>query len=376
MRDVSAAWLRTVAGSHTPQYRATLVRSFQTTATPTGDRLPIVDGMVTLDGAADVRGSLDLTIPGSYWPVQAGNADLAPQGNEVYIEVGLRYSDDLIEWLGLGYFRVKAIGQDQPEIVGDIRLTGQDRMAGIVRAKLLRPVVFEATDTIGDLVNALVLEVYPDAVIEWDDDTDTRELGRALVVDSDRYGALLSVRQAHGKRMFWNARGALEFSALPDQTKPVARFEAGAGGSLVAAPRELSDVDVYNAVVVRGDGADDNSGAYGVAIDTDLDSPTGYLTRFGPAPLSITSSLVLTDAQAQAAAKAELRLHIGIPYSVSFTSTWRPELEPEDPVRFYHRGMGAPEAHTISSLGIPLRAGVNMTGDTRRQSAVLIGALT
>ena len=374
MRAVSDAWLRTVVGSHTPQYRATLCTEYQTTNAPTGARVPIIDGSVVLDGAADVRGSLDMTVPGSYWPVQLRNADLAPQGSEMYVEVGIRFSDDLIEWLGLGYFRIKTIGQDNPERVGPIRLTGQDRMAGIVRAKLLSPHRFRATDTIGGLVNALVTEVFTDAVIVWDDDTDDRELGRDIIVDSDRYAALASVAQSYGKVMYWNASGELAFVAVPDSSTSVAELLAGRGGVLLGAPRQLSDEGVVNAVVARGDAADETGGAYGVAIDSDPDSPTSYRSRFGPSPLFVTNSLITTDAQALSAASSELQLHSGIPYTTSFLVSPRPELEPYDAVTIDHKGLASRERHVLSSVTIPLRAGQPMPLNTRQQSILIVGS--
>lgn len=375
MRGVSARWKRTIGGSFQPFFRATLVTSFQTGTSPTGDRLPILAGYVSLDGAAAVRGSLDMTTDGERWPVQRGDVALAPQGSEVFVEVGISYSDSLVEMLSLGYFRIKSLGQDESTVHGPIRIGGQDRMSGIVRAGLLAPRSYAAETTVGQFVDDLVLDVYPLAEITWDDDTNLLPLGRDVVVESSRYEPLSNVAQAYGKLMYWDYAGRLTFVSTPDPDRPVAAFRSGKGGTLMSAPRELSDEGVVNAVVARGDGADELGGAYGVAVDSDPNSPTGYFTNFGPAPDFITSSLIVSDGQANAAARAELLLHSGIPYSVAFTSTWRPEIEPFDAVEIEADDTGTREWHVVTALKIPIVTAAQMSGGTRQKSVILIGGL-
>jgi len=78
VRAVSAAFLRTVLASHQAIFRATVCTTFQTGTTPTGTRIPIEDGTVSLDGTADVRSTLDLTTDGTkMWPTTAASL-LAP----------------------------------------------------------------------------------------------------------------------------------------------------------------------------------------------------------------------------------------------------------------------------------------------------------
>lgn len=373
MRAVSAAWLRTVVGSYTPLFRATLCKTYQTTLTPTGARVPILDGSVVLDGLADIRGSLDMVVPGSYWPVQGANVDMAPQGNELFVQVGIRYSDALIEWVGLGYFRIDTVAQDQPTQGGPIHVTGQDRMSAIVQAQLLAPRLFAAGSTVGAMVTSLTADVYPNIVVSYDDSMNAATLGRDIVVDSDRYAALSALAQAYGKLMYFDASGRLTFKTIPSPTTAVASL-VGNVGVLVEAPRQLDNAGVVNAVVARGQGADPTTGAYGVAINADPNDPIGYYSRFGPSPLFISNSLLVTDADAINAANAELRLHSGVTYTIKLTTSPRAELEPFDAVDVDHSGMAAPERHVLSRLTIPLVAGQTMDMETRRQSATLVKA--
>ena len=364
------AYKRTVGGSYRPLYRATLCTSFQTGLDPVGVNIPIIEGSVKYDGAADIWASLDLTVPGYLWPVNGRNNDLAPYGNELYIRSGIAYSDALVEWIPLGYFRIKTIGRKGAER-GPVSISGQDRMAAIGRAKVIAPIHFRSVVTVGEFVEALVLEVFPEAEISWDDDTDVQAIGRDVTVEDDRLGALRSMAESRGKLMYWSGLGVLTFRTPPDAVQTVATLAGGKGGVILEVDQQISDEDVVNAIVARGDGTGAAAGAYGVAFDND--SLTAYNSKFGPAPDFITSSLITTNAQAVVAAVAELRKRSGVAYSMGFECGPRPELQPYDPVRVEFADRI--ETHVLSSLEIPLSVGDKMSADCRQQSTVVVGAL-
>lgn len=376
MRPVSRAWQRTVAGSYTPVYRVTLCETFQTGTHPAGTRLPIIDGTVRLDGAADIYTSAQLAFPGDLWPAQPYDdrvTSVAPYGQEVYVEAGIKYSDALVEMVGLGYLRLREPAQADAHIGGPVEVVAEDRNSTLARADLLAPRVYAATTTYGEMVEDLVLEVYPEAIIDWDDELEDAPIGRGIVVDLKRLDALKGVATATGKLMRWDHRGELTFRTPPTLlgSKPVARLASGHGGVLVQAARQLSDAGVVNAVVARGDGADGVAAAYAVAIDADPSSPTSYYSRFGPAPKHITSSLITTDAQAATVTQAELAKRAGLVHTVSFAMSPRPELEPDDLVYIEHSyGVGR---HILAALEIPFMPGRQMTGVTRQQSVTLGG---
>lgn len=362
MRPVSDAWLRTITGSYTPITRVTLVETFQTGRSPIGDRLRLVDGTITLDGQADIYTTGRLTFPGEYWEM------LTAPGVELFIETGIRYSDTRVELVPLGYLRVRTPSQQQAHRGGPVTVAVEDRSSTLARAELLRPRVYAANTTYGEMVNDLVREVYPTAVIEWDDDTYERPIGRELVVDQYRLDALQGVAVATGKIMRWDGNGVLKFFSLPSLLgdTPVAYLVHGRGGFLSEVSREISDAQAVNAVVVRGDGTDPLGGAYGVAIDDDPRSPTRYSGPFGPAVKHISSSVVTTDAQALNAAQVELSRSAGLVHAIGFTASPRLELEPDDLVHIEHDyGVGR---HRIARLELPLVPGRAMTGLTRQQA--------
>jgi hypothetical protein len=368
VKEVSEAWGRTITGSFTPYVRATVLADFQTGTEPYGIRVPIVDGSVDLDADADVYGTGKLTVPGSYWPDAHGDALIAPYGPEVYLQAGLLYRDDLVELLGLGYFRIKVIGQKGATTSGEIDMSLSDRWAGLARATLLAPAQFSAAITNGDFVEALVGEVYPDGSIEWDDATvrDT-PLGRDVIVEDDRAAAVKSCIVSVGKVARFDHRGILVINTPtnPLDAQIAARLTSGRDGVLSDVSRELTDEGVVNVVVAKGDGADEVGAAYGVAFDLDPNSPTRYGGPFGPSPKYVTSSLITSDDIAVVAANAELSRSQGLPHTLSFEISPRYDLEPDDLTHIEHAyGVGR---HLIASLSIPLIAGRTMTGVTRQQ---------
>ncbi len=374
MRPVSAAWGRTIIGSHRPLYRATVCTTYQSGTTPTGTQVQILAGDVQLDGTAAVRGTLDLTVPGAaMWPTRADDL-LAPYGTEVYVERGLHYRDDLVEYVGLGYYRIEAVEQDEPP-EGSIRITGRDRMAGIIDAGLLSPQQFLTGASLGYVVTTLVQQVYPSATVEWDDATDLVVLTRSLIADDDRYAFLDDLIRGAGKRWYWDHRGVLVIRTAPDASTPVWDIHSGRGGVLLRVGRRLTRDGVYNAVVASGEAVDTYDPPRAVAIDNNPLSPTYFSGRFGPVPRFMTSATIQTRAQAATAADAELRRHLGLPHVMDLSAVPNPALEPDDPVSVRVRGEGR-RTHILDSLTIPLADGAPMTATTREQTVVLISTTT
>ncbi|MEV0902887.1 DUF5047 domain-containing protein [Actinoplanes sp. NPDC049802] len=368
MRPVSDAFLRTLRGSHTAAVQAFVVDAGQTGTAPAGTEIPVIGGDVQLDASADVRATLALDVVGSF-PTGSGDL-LAPYGNEIFVRRGIAFGGGRIEWVSLGYFRITSVEQDDAS-GGPIRIAGQDRMGGLVKARLIAPVQFAATDTYGDVVTELVTDVYPGAVIEWDDTTDTDPLARAVIAEEDRHAFLAELVAGRGKIWFWDHRGHLVITDPPDPSDPVWAVDSGEGGVLIDLGREISDEGVYNAVVVTGEAVDTTAPPSAIAYDNDPNSPTYWGGPFGKVPRFYTSSFIVTAGQAQTTANAMLRQTLGLPYNVDFQAIVNPALEPWDPVSV--RLAGRTETHVIERLTVPLSPAAAMTGQTREQTLVVIG---
>lgn len=372
MRPVSAAWARTVNTSHRAIFRATVCDTFQTGTTPTGTQITILGGNDVVDGTAKIRSTLDIDVDGTgQWPRRADDL-YAPYGNEIYVERGIQYSDDLVEYVGLGYHRIEEPEQDRPPD-GRIRITASDRMAGIIDGRLTRPQQFGTTASLGYVVATLVQQVYPDAVIVWDDATDDSLLTRPLICDDDRFGFLDGLIRSVGKVWYWDYAGQLAIKSMPSATTHVAELQAGPGGVLLKLGRKLSRRGAYNAVVASGEAVDIYDPVSWTAIDNDPNSPTYYYGRFGPVPMFFTNPNIFSPGQARTAAEAELRKRLGLPYSVTFEVSANSAFEPWDPVRMRSAERDSVELHVLETLRIPLTPRGRMTGTTREQTTVLIG---
>lgn len=376
MRPVSPRFLRTLAGSHVMVARATVCTTFQTGTAPVGTRIPIVAGDLTFDAHADIRATLDLTTDGAGMFPDTAQSLLAPYGNEVFVERGIDYGGGQLEWVSQGYYRIENPAQDvAPD--GPIQLAASDRMAGIVDARLERPLQFAGNLTYDTVVGQLVRAVYPDAVIEWPDGGGTDFLLRTVIAEEDRYGFLNDLITAKAKIWYWDHRGVLVIKNPPNPGNPVWTVNAGKGGVLVSMSRELSRTGVYNTWVVTGEAGDSTPPSRGVARDNNVDSPTYWLGRFGPVPGFFSSPFITSNAQAVAAATAKLRTSLGLPYNVEFESVANPALEVWDPVQiaFPERARSASlqtETHIIEQLKLGLTYEDPTSAKTREQTVVLI----
>lgn len=373
MRPVSAAFQQIVRGSHRMSARARVCAPGQTGVNPTGTEVPILSGDVQLDANADVRSTVDLTTDGSaMWPTSPSGL-LTPYGNELFVERGVVYGDGAVEWVSLGYHRLYAVEQDDVPN-GPIRLAGRDRMSAIIDGELLAVRQFTAGTTISAVFNSLVLEVYPEAVIEYDFNAAATTLTGSHVAEEDRYGFLLDLVQSLGKIMYFDHQGKLQIRSAPNPTVPVLDVNHGANGVLVAMSRALDREGVYNAVVAIGETPGATAVPRAVAYDLNPSSPTWWNGPFGRVPRFYSSPFIASDAQAFGAAEAMLRRAIGLPYNVDFTAVPNPALEPLDPVRVTYANDAPAEIHVIETMTVPLVSDAPLTAGTREQTTVTIGA--
>lgn len=362
MRPVSSAYLNAVRGSHHMVSDARVLTSYQEGVDPTGTDLGMISGSVTLSGSAAIRGSATVLVEGDgTWPLN--NDDLlTPYGNELFIRRGIDYGNGTIEWVSLGYFRIDDVSQTRNDRY-PITLTCYDRMIGIIEARLLTPVQFNIGVAVGTIVETLVWEVYPDATIEWDDDTYGILITRAQIAEEDRYGFLNDLITSYGKIMYFDYRGYLVIQSVPTATSPVFDVNSGRDGVLIELNRSRTREGVYNAVVVNGEGADTNVPIFAIVLDNDETSPTNYNGRFGKVPRFFTSTFITTNEQALATAAGLLAQTTGLPYSVDFKSVVNSALEPYDPVAI--TTSTTRELHVLDTIEIPLDAETPMTSSTR-----------
>lgn len=369
MRPVSQKFLNALRGSHSVVSQAFVVAAGQTGVSPVGTEIPILSGNIALDASAAIRGTLDMDTLGKF----PDNADdnFAPYGNEVFVRRGIVFGGGSTEFVSFGYFRIHSVEQNSAPL-GSLRIAAQDRMAGIVKARLLNPKQFTATTTYGSVVSQLVQEVYPWATIQWDDSQRLNPIARSLIAEEERFDFLDDLVKSLGKIWYWDHRGILVIKNQPSAANPVWSVNAGANGVQLSLSRELSREGVYNGVKASGEGLDTATPASASVVDNNPSSPTYWYGDFGKEPMYYSSPFITTNAQAKTAATAILKTHLGLPYSVDFTSVVNPALEPWDAVSVTALNEKS-QTHVLENITIPLSADQAMTAATREQTLVVIG---
>jgi hypothetical protein len=373
VRPVSAQFLSALRGSHKTFARARVLSSFQTGIAPVGGiEVNIISGAVSLDGAADIRASVELTTTGglNVFPQRASNP-LTPYGNELFIESGIQLANGSVEIVSQGYFRIDSDEQSNAPH-GPIRVTAYDRMKGIIEARLTTPVSFPPNTSIQTIFETLILEVYPLATIEFEDASFASSvISSTQVAEEDRFGFLNNIVVSNGKIMYWDYRGILVIKAVPDPTVSVWEVNAGTQGVLIDASRALSREGVYNAVVAVGESVNSTPPVRAIVFDNDSTSPTYWFGNFGKVPRFFSSSFITTFAQASSAAQGLLKKTLGLPHSVNFSAISNPALEPLDAITINQLDVVA--IHVIETLIIPLNAERPLSATTRRQANLQLG---
>lgn len=371
MRPVSDRFLAAVRGSHRATAQAFALDNGQTGVEPMGTtELSIISGDVRFDAKAQIRSTLSLEIEGTDLFPRRASDRLAPFGTEIYARRGLDYGGGQIEYVGLGYYRIDAVEQDEaPD--GPIRISASDRMAGLIDARLTSPEQFSPAWTYGEVVEFLVVNAYGFGEIEWDDATENEALGRTVLAEEDRWQFLDDLITSIGKIWYWDHRGILVIKDQPSATDPVWTCDSGAGGVLIQMSRDLSREGVYNGVVATSEAFDAATPFRSLTVDDNPFSPTYWYGDFGRIPRFYSSPFITNLGQAQRAAESLLTQNLGLPYSVDFANVPNPALEPWDPILI--KLHGREEIHIIETLTVPLTSVQPQTGTTRQQTGVLTG---
>jgi hypothetical protein len=362
LRSVTSAFQASIIASHR------LATSCVIT-TPDGSEstMPIIDGSVTLDQTAAVRGRLDLAIAddGTLGIIPDTAADLlAPYGNEIQVSRGIQYPDGTTELVSLGVFRIETADVEDHAGSLQVLLTGLDRAARFVDARFEEPYNVTAGTNYATAIENVLQAAWPDVPTTF---TATALTTPALIAQEgdDRWQFVQDMAKAISMRLYFDGDGTLILA--PDTLgDPVMDITEGENGVLVTASRRWTREGTFNRVIATGENTGEAAPARGIATDENSLSPTYYYGPFGKVPRFYVSPFITTDAQAESAALSLLNKELGTTEQVQFGSLVLPHLEPGDVVRVTRARAGiVEEDHILDSVTIPLSATGSMTGQTR-----------
>lgn len=361
MRAVTAALEEAIRKSHRVATVAVIV---------TGDgaetMVPIVEGTVTLDQTAAVRGRCDVALAdnGTLGLVPEDSTGLlAPYGNEVRLARGIAYQDGTTEIISLGVFRIQdAEVEDGPSGMV-IRVSGLDRAQRIIDARFEEPYGVAAGTNYTTAILDVIQAAWPEVTYDL---TATALTTPPLIAQEgdDRWKFAQDMAAAIAMRLYFDGDGALRL-APSILSSAIMTIAEGEGGVLLAAGRRWTREGAFNRVIATGENTSETAPARGVATDNNPLSPTYYHGPFGKVPRFYTSPFITTDAQAASAAQKILDDELGTSEQVNFGSLVLPHLEPGDTVRITRERSGIDEDHILDSITIPMAAAETMTGQTR-----------
>jgi hypothetical protein len=381
MRPVSTGFLASLTGAHTLAVRANIASHAGPAVA--GTPVDVVSGQVTLDSTADVRGSLDMVVKGT-WPTAAvvaaggvttGTAtSVHPYGVQLQVARGIVFGNGSVEVAKLGVFAVQSVEQDGLRATPEIHITGMDRSALLIEAGVDAAQLFPAATTWGGFVGGLLTQVHSQLTYHLDF-PGTTPLGRDLLLEegtgNNRWKLIADSAAALGKMAYFDQDGILQIRDLPDPGTPVWTVAAGRGGVMVSSGRKLTRDGQANGVLALGEAVTDQPPAQGLAYDTGSASLTKWGDAFGRRLRIFASPLLTSDSMAAAAAQTVLQRTVGLPYSLDLSAVPNPALEPWDVLAVQHSPSDV-ETHVLDRVSVPLSASGAVTLDTRETSTVLV----
>lgn len=361
MIAVSEQWAETVGRSHTMLTRVRVRDAVSGSITT----VPVSQCTVTLDDTSSIRGTCNLTIPGSEYTPKAPTDLLAPYGNELVIDRGVRHADGTEEYVQTGVFGIEEASIDASAMYTTV--TGADRAQRLSNAKFEDVYQVVKGTEIGEAIVTMGQNAWLDMPYDSDVfDAIVTTLPTAVANEGDdRWEWMQGFATALGYILYFDNTGTL--TARPYQAgSPVLNVYDDDGGTLLSAERNWSKVDTFNRVIATGENSDNSAVYRGVATDDNGESPTRYDGPYGKTPVWFDSPYIQSNAQAQDAADAKLAQELGTIASVSFSMVPNPALEPGDVVRLRRTDAGINEAHVLETVSIGLGADEEMDCVTRQ----------
>lgn len=369
---------------HTAVVRLEVWRNGQRLDTvPFPNGLPVLDGEVTNDGAAQVRRQIDVTVPATdnAWRLMS-----AP-GTELHPYRGIQWPNGSYTWVPLGRMEVDE-GRIGYTPSGNLRVTGGDYWGRVMRSQFITPGIANFGTLISAQMVTFLQQALPATVGIQNTLASTYVIGDK-VYQTDRAAAIEEMATALSAEVIFDGDGNAVLRAIPQvQTTPVWTVDAGATGVLLSADRDAINHDIRNVVVVVPSTVtgttplfdpvwawdnDPNSATY--AGPDPARNPSGA-GPFGVRPYRIDSAAITDAGQAQNVATAYLALVSGQRSTLTLTSLVHPGLEYGDTIAVVLpadvTGARQVEAQLVESVTIPLTVSAAQRITTRTRGGLAL----
>jgi len=282
--------------------------------------------------------------------------------------VSLDASQD--EYIPLGVFTLNDTEiSDSPEGLV-LELSGTDLSRKVARNRWEQTYVVYPGSNYGDVIMRIIRNRLPGTQFNFaSTDKVTPLLFFGEQSSNDAWQDAQDLALAIGHELYFDPYGVCTLRPEPDPAidSPVWELEDLVNPTILSLTRRVTDENTYNRIVVIGEGSGLDEPVRGVATDEDPASPTYILGPYGTVTQIIRSSMVLTNIQAQDAARAALLRNKGMTEAIEMDIIPMAALEPGD-ILVVNRSRSKVEGQfIIDSMQIPLGAEGSMHIVSRRQ---------
>jgi hypothetical protein len=330
-----------------------------------------VDGQIDL-GRNEIRRSGTITFEddGSGLITPKTPEDLlAPYGNELRCWSGFRYPDGTEELVPVGTLRIDRTTTSYPRTTVQLK----DRALNVQRFKYEKTKVIAAGQLWDQVVADILLDRYPDAQFDFNVHTDITTPRLVIEMATDPWAWLqASALETLDCQLFPDQMGV--FQLRPEETvggdlPPAWTFD---GRTQIAPPLAESQwgnlalygdeldwdtTEMFNAVVMTANNpANNDVPFYGIAKDSDPQSPTRYGSKYGFHIDFQDSDRLTSNQQCANAAKTRLQQIAGIPEALTLPAIPHPALDIGDALRVIRPELGHDTIHLLDGAPFPLRS--------------------
>jgi hypothetical protein len=345
--------------------RSHIVYSYVDVISPSQEtqRLRVVDGDINVDRTAAIRRAGRLTcIDPERKLVPVGNSGiLTPFGTEIRPYRGVKYSDGTEEVYALGVFRLAGSTFHETNTTAgvSISLNMYDRSRTVSRDKFITTYVVAAGTNIVNAIKLILGRTFDDLEYDSIATSLTTTSPKVYATNDDPWTAVTELAKSIGCEIYFDFEGRViiapptDIDALPS---PDFTYIEGTGCTMIDLQAEYADDPGYNGVIVEGGSTGDElPPVRAEAWDMEPSSPTYRYGSYGEVPLYSQDTNVKTLADAQAAADALLKGHIGFSGQLTISSWCNPALEAGDVVQVERSAMNITGLYTVDAFNVPLR---------------------